>query len=146
MQSEGKGRDGARTGSPPIAMQVSGNAPAARRVDALGGDARPVLVQDFRQYAVPVIFAAGAGRAFNAQMAHQKACKLCGVLDLVLLEGRKLLWDGAILLHVSHVAALSATPLSESRPGPEVLRPVVTDGLPLSRRERPEAAFRSPFI
>ena len=103
-------------------------------MDALGRHARPVLVQDFRQHPVPVIFPAGARGTFNAQMAHEKARKLGRVFDLVVFDGRKLLRNGWILLHISHVAALSATPLSESRPGPEVLRPVVTDGLPLSRR------------
>jgi len=100
----------------------------------LGCHARLVLVQDFRQHPVPVIFPAGARGTFNAQMAHEKARKLGRVFDLVVFDGRKLLRNGWILLHISHVAALSATPLSESRPGPEVLRPVVTDGLPLSRR------------
>lgn len=115
------------------------------RAEALGRNGRPVLVQDFRQHAVPVIFPAGAGGAFNAKMADKKTGELGGVLDLILFDGRKLLRDGAVLLHVSHVAALSATPLSGSIPGPEVLRPVVTDGLPLSRRAA-RSRFRSPFI
>jgi hypothetical protein len=55
------------------------------------------------------------------------------VLDRVLFDVRGL-GDGGVLLHVSHVAVLLATPLSESRLGPEVLRPVVTDGLPFARR------------